>query len=277
MFTLVARPYTLRVGSLITYDRNEQGQLRNSLGTFTFTDLDVVCARLGRRPSRSVVGAQPLTVGDDAGGGLRAGRVRHAGAGTSALGSRYEVQSGIDDRGGAGAAARPVTRLPAQHDQSPRRVRLVLRLDAGAHRRRNASAWRRDRPKRKSSSAIRRIPIRSAAAPTTTRRDPPTRLDAGGRCGAAALAAHVDRHRSSDSSGHAAQLRHVSTRRRATTSARSTSMRRSTVSARTPTYGRVLLVQSIGRVAPHRLQRRPELLAAAGHLQQRPLRLSRTT
>ncbi len=40
MFTLRARPYTLRVGTLMTLSYSEQGQLTNALGTFTFTDLE---------------------------------------------------------------------------------------------------------------------------------------------------------------------------------------------------------------------------------------------
>jgi hypothetical protein len=97
MFTLVARPYTLRVGSLINYDSNRQGQLRNSLGTFTFTDLESFALGL---PSTFTQrrNAQPLTVGV-----TQAGAFAHAefvkwrwniGAGL-----RYEVQSGISDYG----------------------------------------------------------------------------------------------------------------------------------------------------------------------------------
>jgi hypothetical protein len=98
MFTLVARPYTLRVGSLVTYNSNEQGQLRNSLGTFTFTDLTSYAAGLPATFTQRR-GAQPLTVG-----------VTQAAAFTQAeftkwnwnfgMGLRYEVQSGIGYRAG---------------------------------------------------------------------------------------------------------------------------------------------------------------------------------
>jgi hypothetical protein len=96
MFTLIARPYTLRVGSLVNYDSNEQGQLRNSLGTFTFTDLSAFAAGVPATFTQRR-GAQPLTVG-----------VTQAAAFAQAefvkwrwnfgMGLRYEVQSGIDER-----------------------------------------------------------------------------------------------------------------------------------------------------------------------------------
>ena len=98
MFTLVARPYTLRAGSMVTYDSNLQGQLRNTLGTFTFTDLDAYAALL---PSTFTQrrGAQPLTVAiTQAAAFLQAEFVRwrwNFGAGL-----RYEVQSGVGDPGG---------------------------------------------------------------------------------------------------------------------------------------------------------------------------------
>jgi hypothetical protein len=97
MFTLVARPYTLRVGSLLNYDSNEQGQLRNSLGTFTFNDLASFAAGLPATFTQRR-GAQPLTVGvtqASAFAQLEGTKWRwNFGAGL-----RYEVQSGIDDRG----------------------------------------------------------------------------------------------------------------------------------------------------------------------------------
>ena len=97
MFTLVARPYTLRVGSLINYDSNLQGQLRNSLGTFTFTDLETYAAGL---PSTFTQrrGAQPLTVAvTQAAGFVQTEFVKwrwNFGAGL-----RYEAQSGVGDPG----------------------------------------------------------------------------------------------------------------------------------------------------------------------------------
>jgi hypothetical protein len=97
MFTLVARPYTLRVGGLVNYDSNRQGQLRNSLGTFTFDNLELFAAG---NPSTFTQrrGAQPLTVGVTQVGGfgqLEFVRWRW----NFGMGARYEVQSGIGDRG----------------------------------------------------------------------------------------------------------------------------------------------------------------------------------
>ncbi len=98
MFTLVGRPYTLRAGSMVTYDNNLQGQLRNTLGTFTFTDLDTYAA-LQPATFTQRRGAQPLTVAiTQAAAFLQAEFVRwrwNFGAGL-----RYEVQSGVGDPGG---------------------------------------------------------------------------------------------------------------------------------------------------------------------------------
>jgi hypothetical protein len=97
MFTLVSRPYTLRVGSLVTWDYNRQGQLRNSLGTFTFTDLDAFAANLPSTFTQRV-GAQPLAFSIGQGATFaQAEFVRWRW--NIGLGARYEWQSGIDDRG----------------------------------------------------------------------------------------------------------------------------------------------------------------------------------
>jgi hypothetical protein len=94
MFTLVARPYTLRVGSLVTYDSNEQGQLRNSLGTFTFTDLQSFAAGIPATYTQRR-GAQPLDVGITEGAAFaQAEFVKWRW--NFGMGVRYEMQSGID-------------------------------------------------------------------------------------------------------------------------------------------------------------------------------------
>jgi hypothetical protein len=97
MFTLVARPYTLRVGSLLTYSRNVQGQLRNALGTFTFTDLAAYAAG---QPATFTQrrGAQPLTVDMTQGGAFAQLEFTRAGWNVG-MGLRYELQSGIADAG----------------------------------------------------------------------------------------------------------------------------------------------------------------------------------
>jgi hypothetical protein len=95
MFTVKARPYTLRVGSLFRWDVNGQGQLRNALGTFTFTDLDAY--RAGRPATFTQrVGAQPLDLSIAQGAAfVQAEFVRWRW--NVGLGARYEWQSGIDD------------------------------------------------------------------------------------------------------------------------------------------------------------------------------------
>jgi hypothetical protein len=97
MFTLESRPYTIRVGSLVTWDRHEQGQLRNSLGTFTFTNLVAFDVE---RPATFTqrVGAQPLAFSIGQGAAfVQADFVRWRW--NFGVGARYEWQSGIDDRG----------------------------------------------------------------------------------------------------------------------------------------------------------------------------------
>jgi hypothetical protein len=95
MFTLKARPYTLRVGSLLTYDRNETGQLRNSLGTFTFTDLDSYLLGLPATFTQRV-GAQPLAFGVGQGASFVQAEFTRA-RWNIGLGLRHEWQTGISD------------------------------------------------------------------------------------------------------------------------------------------------------------------------------------
>jgi hypothetical protein len=172
MFTVVARPYTLRVGSLVNYNSNEQGQLRNSLGTFTFTDLASFAAGVPVTFTQRR-GAQPLTVG-----------VTQAAAFTQAefvkwrwnfgIGVRYEVQSGIDDRGAFAprlGASRSIDRDTSIrvgygwfYDWMPVRIEEeTIRLSQGSTEEeiiiQNPS-----------------YPDPFAAGTLSTRRDPPTRL-----------------------------------------------------------------------------------------------------
>jgi len=97
MFTVKARPYTLRVGSLVTWDRNDLGQLRNTLGTFTFTHIGAYEAG---RPATFTqrVGALPLAFSVTQGATfIQAEFSRNRW--NFGTGLRYEWQSGIDDRG----------------------------------------------------------------------------------------------------------------------------------------------------------------------------------
>jgi hypothetical protein len=174
MFTLVARPYTLRVGSLINYDSNEQGQLRNSLGTFTFTDLASYAAGLPATFTQRR-GAQPLTVGvTQAATFAQAEFVKWQW--NFGMGVRYELQSGIDDR----SAIAPRLGI----SRSFRRNTTTVRAGYG---------WFYDwMPVRIEEESIRlsqgsteeeviiqnpSYPDPFGAGTISTRRDPPTRLD----------------------------------------------------------------------------------------------------
>ena len=243
MFTLVARPYTLRVGTLINYDSNEQGQLRNSLGTFTFTDLASFAAGLPATFTQRR-GAQPLTVGvTQAATFAQAEFMKwrwNFGAGL-----RYELQSGIADRGAFAprlGASRSIGRNTTNirlgygwfYDWMPVRVEEeTIRLAQGSTEEeviiQNPS-----------------YPDPYGAGTLSTRRDPPTRLTLAER-------AELPRwQRASAGINH--QLRqgmrvnidafYESTRNEF----RSLDLNAPLFGVRPdPTFGRVLLVQSIGR------------------------------
>lgn len=98
MFTLKTRPYTLRVGSLQDWNYSEQGQLQNSLGTFTFTDL--LTYELGRPVTFTQrVGAQPLAFWVGQGAVFSQFEYATRSRWSFGLGLRYEWQTGISDRG----------------------------------------------------------------------------------------------------------------------------------------------------------------------------------
>jgi hypothetical protein len=243
MFTLVARPYTLRVGSLINYDNNEQGQLRNSLGTFTFNNLASFALGLPATFTQRR-GAQPLTVGV-----TQAATFAHAEfvkwRWNFGMGVRYELQSGIDDRG-AVAPRLGVSR-------SFRRNTTTVRAGYG---------WFYDwMPVRVEEESIRlsqgsteeEVAIQNpsysdpyGSGTILTRRDPPTRLDL-------AEGANIPRwQRVSVGLNH--QLRQ-GMRMNFDTFYESTSSDFRSLDLNAPIdgvrpdaeYGRVLLVQSIGR------------------------------
>lgn len=177
MFTLVARPYTLRVGSLLNYNSNEQGQLRNSLGTFTFTDLPSFAAGQAATFTQRR-GAQPLTVGITQAAAFAQAEVSKW-SWNFGLGVRYEVQSGIDHRGAVAprlGASRSFGRNTTNirvgygwfYDWMPVRVEEeTIRLAQGSTEEeiiiQNPS-----------------YPDPFAAGTISTRRDPPTRLTLAG-------------------------------------------------------------------------------------------------
>jgi hypothetical protein len=173
MVTLKARPYTLRVGSLFTWDFNQQGQLRNSLGTFTFTDLDAF--RAGRPATFTQrVGAQPLDFSIGQGAAfMQAEFVRWRW--TIGLGARYEWQSGIDDR----TAIAPRLGLSRSFRRNTTNVRAGYGWFYGWMPARIEEETRR----LAQGSTEEEVIIRDPAYPdpfgtgtVSTRRDPPTRL-----------------------------------------------------------------------------------------------------
>lgn len=95
MWTLVARPIAVRAGAQATSLRYSQGQLRNTLGTYTFTDLETFGAGTPatyteRRNARVL--AFPVT---QAAGFVQAELTR--GGWSVGTGLRYEWQSIVDD------------------------------------------------------------------------------------------------------------------------------------------------------------------------------------
>ena len=174
MFTLKSRPYTLRVGSLVTWDRNEQGQLRNTLGTFTFTDLvayneglaSTFTQRIGARPLAFSIGQGAVFVQAEF------SRRRW----NFGLGARYEWQSGIDDRG-AVAPRFGVSR------QFGRNNRTNFRAGYGWFYGWMPARIEEETIRLAQGSTEEEVIIRNPAYPdplgsgtVTTRRDPPTRL-----------------------------------------------------------------------------------------------------
>lgn len=174
MVTLRARPYTLRVGSLMNWNYSEQGQLQNTLGTFTFTDLESYTAG---RPTTFTqrVGAQPLAFWVGQGAAFTQFEFTTRARWSFGLGLRYEWQTGIDDRG----ALAPRLGVTRQF----RRGQTNLRGGYGWF-----YGWMPTRIEEESirlaqGSSEQEIIIRDPGYPdaygqgvASTRRDPPTRL-----------------------------------------------------------------------------------------------------
>lgn len=173
MFTLKARPYTLRVGSLVRWDHNELGQLRNTLGTFTFTDLDAYNAG---RPSTYTqrVGAQTLgfSVGQAA-TFVQAEFTKwrwNFGSGV-----RYEWQTGIEDR----AAIAPRVGITRSFRRNTTNFRAGYGWFYGWMPARIEEETRRLAAGSTEEEVVIRdpgFPDPFGAGTPSTRRDPPTRL-----------------------------------------------------------------------------------------------------
>jgi hypothetical protein len=176
MLTLKARPYTLRVGSLFTWDFNEQGQLRNTLGTFTFADREAY--RLGRPATFTQrVRAQPLDFSIAQGAAfVQAEFVRWRW--NLGLGARYEWQSGIDDR----TAVAPRIGISRGFRRNATNVRAGYGWFYGWMPARIEEERRRLGQGSTEEEVIIRdpsFPDPFGAGTLTTRRDPPTRLTLG--------------------------------------------------------------------------------------------------
>ena len=174
MFTLRTRPYTLRIGSEMNWDRNDQGQLRNGLGTFTFTDLRTFAAG---RPSTFTqrVGAQPLAFSIGQGATFIQAEYTTRRRWNIGLGLRHEWQTGIDDR----TAFAPRLGISRQFQRS----RLNLRAGYGWFYGWMPARIEEETIRLAQGSTEQEVIIRDPGYPDpfgqgslTTRRDPPTRL-----------------------------------------------------------------------------------------------------
>jgi hypothetical protein len=174
MFTLKARPYTLRVGSLLTWDRNQQAQLRNTLGTFTFTDLTAFADQVPTTYTQRI-GARPLAFSIGQGAAFMQAEFTRR-RWNIGLGARYEFQSGIDDR----TAIAP--RLGASRSFG-RNNRTNLRTGYGWFYGWMPARIEEETIRLAQGSTEEEVIIRNPGYPdpfgtgtVTTRRDPPTRL-----------------------------------------------------------------------------------------------------
>ena len=206
MFTLKARPYTLRVGSLVAWDRNELGVVRNTLGTFTFTNL--VTYEAGRPASYTQrVGAQTLAFSVGQAATFVQAEFTKA-RWNLAAGARYEWQTGIDDR----AALAPRLGVSRGFRRNTTNVRagygwfygwMPARIEEETRRLASGSTEEEIVIQRSGiSRPLRRGDSVHAARPA----DP---VDSCGRGRAAALAAHVNRDGSPDPAGPAPQRRRL--------------------------------------------------------------------
>lgn len=96
-FTLVSQPFNLRAGSEVSWAREEQGTVRNTLGTFTFLDN---AAYVAGNPATFTqrAGAVPLTIDTlQAATFVQADRAWASGWAVG-LGARYQWQTHLGDR-----------------------------------------------------------------------------------------------------------------------------------------------------------------------------------
>lgn len=96
--TLLTKPFTLRTGGQLIWNRQVQGLVRNTLGTFTFLDLDGYLANNPATFSQRI-GARSLTIGTFQAATFMQADVQLKSGWSIGLGSRYQWQTNIDDRG----------------------------------------------------------------------------------------------------------------------------------------------------------------------------------
>lgn len=97
--TLLTRgPVNIRTGGQVIWNRDVQGVVRNTLGTFTFLNLD---AYLAETPATFTqrVGARALTIGTFQAATFAQADVQLKAGWSLGLGARYQWQTNLDDRG----------------------------------------------------------------------------------------------------------------------------------------------------------------------------------
>ena len=270
MFTLEARPYTLRVGSLVTWDRNERG----SCATRSARSRSPISTAYRARAAVDVHAARRRAAAD--------GRVTQGATFIQAEFAKWRWNIGV------GAALRVAERhrrsrrawrrasacRAASAATRPTSAPAMAGSTAGCPRasKRKRFAWRRDRPKKKSSFAIRRILDPFDGGTCRTRRDPPTRLTRWPM-----PSCHAG---SASSVGIDHQIRQglrVNFDTFYETHGQRLPLARSERAGRWRASGSVIRPRAARAVdrprRARRLQRRSQLLAASGHVQQHPLRL----
>ncbi len=165
------------MGSLINYDSNEQGQLRNSLGTYTFNNLASYAIGIPATFTQRL-GAQPLTVGvTQAATFAQAEFVKWQW--NFGMGLRYELQSGIDHYG----AVAPRLGISRSFNRNTTTFRagygwfydwMPVRVEEESIRLAQGSTEEEIIIQNPS------FPDPYGAGTINTRRDPPTRLDLAG-------------------------------------------------------------------------------------------------
>ena len=97
-FTLLTQPFNLRMGGEVSWVREAQGTVRNTLGTFTFLDLDAYVAGIPATYTQRV-GAEPLTIDTlQTATFVQADRAWASGW-SMGFGARYQWQTHLGDAG----------------------------------------------------------------------------------------------------------------------------------------------------------------------------------